>query len=144
MEQDEIRQIAGASWHPSLPDEVMIRINKLALEYDQILILGPTFPHEVVGFSGGAKYLFPGISGPEMINATHWLGALAGVVGTIGIKDTPVRAMIHAAATPPENAGHPGCADRGRSRPGRDGRRRFVRCLERRRRSLRPAPHPLV
>jgi nickel-dependent lactate racemase len=52
----------------------------------------------VVGFSGGAKYLFPGISGPEMINATHWLGALAGVVGTIGIKDTPVRAMIHAAA----------------------------------------------
>jgi nickel-dependent lactate racemase len=33
-----------------------------------------------------------------MINATHWLGALAGVVGTIGIKDTPVRAMIHAAA----------------------------------------------
>ncbi len=33
-----------------------------------------------------------------MINATHWLGALAGVVGTIGIKDTPVRAMIHTAA----------------------------------------------
>ena len=33
-----------------------------------------------------------------MINATHWLGALAGVVGTIGIKDTPVRSMIHAAA----------------------------------------------
>jgi len=68
------------------------------LEYDHILILGPTFPHEVVGFSGGLKYLFPGISGPDMINATHWLGALAGVVGTIGIKDTPVRAMIHAAA----------------------------------------------
>jgi nickel-dependent lactate racemase len=61
------------------------------------VILGPTFPHEVVGFSGGAKYLFPGISGAEMINATHWLGALAGVVGTIGVKDTPVRAMIHAA-----------------------------------------------
>jgi nickel-dependent lactate racemase len=33
-----------------------------------------------------------------MINATHWLGALAGVVGTIGIKETPVRAMIDAAA----------------------------------------------
>jgi len=61
------------------------------------LILGPTFPHEVVGFSGGAKYLFPGISGGEMIDATHWLGALAGVVGTIGVKDTPVRSMIHAA-----------------------------------------------
>jgi len=99
MEQDEIKQIAGANWHSSLPAEVDIRINKAALEYDHILILGPTFPHEVVGFSGGAKYLFPGISGAEMINATHWLGALAGVVGTIGIKDTPVRTMIHAAAS---------------------------------------------
>ena len=98
MEQDEIKGIAGDHWHSSLPNEVDIRINKAALEYDHIVILGPTFPHEVVGFSGGTKYLFPGISGAEMINATHWLGALAGVVGTIGIKDTPVRAMIHAAA----------------------------------------------
>jgi len=98
MGQDEIKQIAGEHWHDSLPSEVNIRINKAALDYDHIVILGPTFPHEVVGFSGGAKYLFPGISGAEMINATHWLGALAGVVGTIGIKDTPVRAMIHSAA----------------------------------------------
>ena len=97
IEQDEIKQIAGDHWHPSLPSEVDIRINKAVLEHDHVIILGPTFPHEVVGFSGGAKYLFPGISGAEMINATHWLGALAGVVGTIGIKETPVRAMIHAA-----------------------------------------------
>ena len=98
IQQDEIKQIAGRHWHPSLPDEIQIRLNRATLEYDHILILGPTFPHEVVGFSGGAKYLFPGISGPDMINATHWLGALSGVVGTIGIKETPVRAMIHAAA----------------------------------------------
>lgn len=98
LDQDEIKRLAGPNWHPSLPDEVNIRINKAVLEHDHIVIVGPTFPHEVVGFSGGAKYLFPGISGPDMINATHWLGALATVVGTIGIKDTPVRAMIHAAA----------------------------------------------
>jgi nickel-dependent lactate racemase len=98
LDQDEIKRLAGANWHSSLPDEVNIRINKAVLEHDHIVIVGPTFPHEVVGFSGGAKYLFPGISGPDMINATHWLGALATVVGTIGIKDTPVRAMIHAAA----------------------------------------------
>jgi nickel-dependent lactate racemase len=98
MGRDEIKQIAGANWHASLPDEVDIRINQCVLECDHVLILGPTFPHEVVGLSGGAKYLFPGVSGPDMINATHWLGALATVVGTIGIKDTPVRAMIHAAA----------------------------------------------
>lgn len=97
MERDEIKALAGDRWHPSLPDQIDICINKAALEYDHLLILGPTFPHEVVGFSGGAKYLFPGISGMEMINATHWLGALAGVVGTIGVKETPVRAMINAA-----------------------------------------------
>ena len=98
MEEDEIKTVASQNWHASLPHSVDIRINKLALEYDHILILGPTFPHEVVGFSGGAKYLFPGISGPEMIHVTHWLGALATILGTIGIKQTPVRDMIHAAA----------------------------------------------
>jgi nickel-dependent lactate racemase len=60
--------------------------------------VGPTFPHEVVGFSGGAKYLFPGISGAEMINVTHWLGALITIMETIGVRDTPMRAMIHEAA----------------------------------------------
>jgi nickel-dependent lactate racemase len=98
MEQEEIRAVAGICWHPSLPNQVNIQLNKAVMDYDHIIILGPTFPHEVAGFSGGAKYLFPGISGAEMINATHWLGALSGVVGTIGIKDTPVRTMIHAAA----------------------------------------------
>src|SRR5512138_1898036 len=48
MEEDEIKQIAGKNWHSSLPNRVEIRINKAALDYDHILILGPTFPHEVV------------------------------------------------------------------------------------------------
>jgi nickel-dependent lactate racemase len=98
LTQDKIRSLAGDVWHPSLGGDVPIRINKLVLAYDQIIIIGPTFPHEVVGFSGGAKYLFPGISGAEMINVTHWLGALITILDTIGIKDTPVRAVIHAAA----------------------------------------------
>jgi nickel-dependent lactate racemase len=98
MTQDEVKALAGDLWHPSLGGDVPIRINRRVQDYDALLILGPTFPHEVVGFSGGAKYLFPGISGPEMINVTHWLGALATILNTIGVKDTPVRAMIHAAA----------------------------------------------
>jgi nickel-dependent lactate racemase len=77
---------------------VTVQINRRIMEYDQIIILGPTFPHEVVGFSGGAKYLFPGISGPDLINVTHWLGALMTIMGTIGVKETPMREMIHAAA----------------------------------------------
>lgn len=99
LKVDQIQQIAGDVWHPSLGGDVDIRINGHIFDYDHIIILGPTFPHEVVGFSGGAKYLFPGISGPEMINVTHWLGALITILDTIGVKDTPVRQMIHAAAT---------------------------------------------
>ena len=96
--EDRMRVIAGEYWHVSLEGDVPVRINKAILDYDHILILGPTFPHEVVGFSGGAKYLFPGISGPEMIHKSHWLGALPTVKGIIGVKDTPPRAMIHAGA----------------------------------------------
>ncbi len=96
--QARVMEIAGERWHPTLGGDVQVKLNRAAVEADQIIILGPTFPHEVVGFSGGAKYLFPGISGPEMINVTHWLGALATVRGTIGLKDTPVRALIHEAA----------------------------------------------
>jgi nickel-dependent lactate racemase len=98
LPRERIQALAGELWHPSLGGDVPVKINRRISEYDHILILGPTFPHEVVGFSGGAKYLFPGISGPEMINVTHWLGALAGVIGTIGVADTPVRAVINAAA----------------------------------------------
>ncbi|MCC6802723.1 MAG: DUF2088 domain-containing protein [Anaerolineae bacterium] len=98
LTQARVKEIAGAAWHPSLGGDVPVRINKQIKDYDRIIILGPTFPHEVVGFSGGAKYLFPGISGPEMINVTHWLGALLTSTRIIGTKDTPVRAMINAAA----------------------------------------------
>ncbi len=97
LSKSQIQDIAGNLWHPSLGDDTPIRINRKIYEYDHLIILGPTFPHEVVGFSGGAKYLFPGISGAEMINTSHWLGALATILNTIGIKDTPVRQLIHAA-----------------------------------------------
>ncbi len=79
--------------------EVPVRLNRLILDYDSIFICGPTFPHEVVGFSGGNKYFFPGISGPEVINFSHWLGALLTSYEIIGTPDTPVRAVIDQAAS---------------------------------------------
>lgn len=94
----QVKAIAGDVWHPSLGGDVPVRINRALHTYDQVIILGPVFPHEVVGFSGGAKYLFPGVSGAAMINVTHWLGALITIMDTIGIADTPVRALINAAA----------------------------------------------
>jgi nickel-dependent lactate racemase len=78
--------------------ETPIRLNRIIAEYDLLVICGPVFPHEVVGFSGGAKYLIPGIAGAEIINAMHWLGALVTNMKTIGVKDTAVRRVIHRAA----------------------------------------------
>ncbi len=92
------RQEAQRLTNGLLVDEVPVTLNRLISEYDQIIICGPVFPHEVAGFSGGAKYLFPGIAGPQIINFTHWLGALVTSMHTIGIKDTPVRRIIHRAA----------------------------------------------
>ncbi len=92
------RSEAGELSGGLLADDVPVTLNRLIFEYDLLLICGPVFPHEVAGFSGGAKYLFPGIAGPDIINFTHWLGALVTSMRTIGIKDTPVRRIISRAA----------------------------------------------
>ena len=81
-----------------LSRDVTVVLNRLPLDYDHVLVCGPVFPHEVVGFSGGTKYLFPGIAGPEIIHFTHWLGALITNYEVIGKKTTPVRAVIDRAA----------------------------------------------
>jgi len=85
--------------HGLLAQPVPVTINKWILDYDHLIVCGPVFPHEVVGFSGGNKYFFPGISGPEVIDFTHWLGALITSMAVIGTKETPVRQMIDRAAS---------------------------------------------
>ncbi len=74
--------------------EVPVEINRLVYDYDQVIIVGPVFPHEVVGFSGGNKYLFPGVGGPEILNFFHWLGAVVTNPMIIGNKWTPVRKVV--------------------------------------------------
>jgi nickel-dependent lactate racemase len=91
----QISEITGGLMSQDVP----VRLNKLILGYDQLLICGPVFPHEVVGFSGGNKYFFPGIAGPEIINFTHWLGAVMTSYKIIGAGYTPVRAVIDRAAS---------------------------------------------
>ena len=82
-----------------LSERVELRVNRIAGEVDRILVLNAVVPHELVGFSGGAKYLFPGISGPEMVDVVHWLGALCTSAETIGRIDTPSRRLIETAAS---------------------------------------------
>jgi nickel-dependent lactate racemase len=94
IEAGRIADVTGGLFR----EGVGIDINAAVLDCDLLLILGPVFPHEVAGFSGGHKYLFPGISGGEFLHFFHWLGAVHTVWKTIGVRDTPVRAVLEEAA----------------------------------------------
>jgi len=86
----EISDLSGGLFAMKVP----VDVNKMVFDYDQIIIIGPVFPHEVVGFSGGNKYLFPGVAGPEILNFFHWLGAVVTNPMIIGAKWTPVRKVV--------------------------------------------------
>jgi nickel-dependent lactate racemase len=92
---EDVTRISGGL----MKHKVDISINKMVFDYDLLMIIGPTFPHEVVGFSGGTKYLFPGIAGQDIIDMFHWLGALITNPRIIGIMDTPVRQIVDLAAS---------------------------------------------
>ncbi len=77
--------------------DIDVTINRMIFDYDLVLVAGPVFPHEVVGFSGGAKYFFPGICGQALLDFFHWLGAVITNPKIIGTKHTPVRQTLHAA-----------------------------------------------
>jgi nickel-dependent lactate racemase len=79
--------------------DVPVQVNRLLFDYDQVIIIGPVFPHEVVGCSGGNKYLFPGVAGPQILNFFHWLGAVVTNPMIIGNKWTPVRKVVDRAAS---------------------------------------------
>ncbi len=90
----DIERLSGGR----LSVDVPVKVNRMVVECDHVIVCGPVFPHEVAGFSGGSKYFFPGISGPEVIHVTHWLGALLTSRAIIGVADTPVRQAIEMAA----------------------------------------------
>jgi len=91
---EEVRELTGGRFALDVPVEV----NRRLFEYDQVIIVGPVFPHEVVGFSGGNKYLFPGVAGPRILNFFHWLGAVITTPKVIGHQWTPVRRVVDRAA----------------------------------------------
>ncbi len=95
LNRSEVEEISDGL----LSEDVPVSINARISDYDLLLVMGPVFPHEVVGFSGGNKYFFPGLSGPELLNFFHWLGALVTNQKIIGVKHTPVREVVERAAT---------------------------------------------
>ncbi len=91
---DRIEEISGGLFR----EEVDIAINKMVFDYDTFIILGPVFPHEVVGFSGGHKYIFPGIAGDPIIHFFHWLGGVTTNPAINGNKWTATRKVVEEAA----------------------------------------------
>jgi len=93
---ETVSEITEGAYTESVKVSVNRRLSPANCDF--ILIFGAVVPHEVAGFAGGAKYLFPGVSGRELTNVTHWIGALAGIENVIGRVETPVRRMIETAA----------------------------------------------
>src|ERR671939_298595 len=96
LSAERVQELTGGLIKEAVP----VNLNRLLGPgiYDTVLIFGATVPHEVAGFAGGAKYFFPGVAGPDLTHATHWLGALASIENVIGRVETPTRHMIEAAA----------------------------------------------
>ena len=92
--EDDIAELSGGL----LRRGAEVTLNRRVLEYDLVCIVGPVFPHEVVGFSGGNKYFYPGVAGEDILNLFHWLGALITNYAINGTKHTPVRAVVDRAA----------------------------------------------
>ena len=90
LTREDTRELTGGLLEMDVP----VTVNARLFDYDQIIICGPVFPHEVVGFSGGNKYLFPGVGGPNVLNFFHWLGAVVTNPMIIGNKWTPVRRVV--------------------------------------------------
>lgn len=93
LSADQIEQLSQGA----VRQDVAVEINRHVVEADYAIVIGPVFPHEVVGISGGNKYFIPGCATHEIIDLSHWVGALIGVETMIGSTEiTPVRAIINA------------------------------------------------
>jgi len=79
-----------------LSQSIPVVVNKLITEdYDLIIALSGTLPHEAAGYAGGLKVFLPGISGPEVIDLFHWVAVLMGIPQIIGTVDNPAREVIN-------------------------------------------------
>lgn len=63
--------------------------------YDLILSVGQIVPHEVVGMANYTKNIMVGVGGPDMINKSHFLGAVYNMERMMGRIDTPVRRLFN-------------------------------------------------
>ena len=75
LKGDEVAQLTQGLFHEDIP----VTINRMATQYDHILIVSPVVPHEA------------------MVEKFHWLAAVITNPVVNGVKDTPTRKVINRA-----------------------------------------------
>jgi len=89
---DFVREVSGGL----LDYAIDVEVNKRLMDpgYDLILSVGQVVPHEVVGMANYGKNIFVGCGGKNMINKTHFLGAVYGMERIMGRDHSPVRKVF--------------------------------------------------
>ncbi|MBE6390129.1 MAG: DUF2088 domain-containing protein [Lentisphaerae bacterium] len=89
---DFIKELSGGN----LDYEVNVQVNKIVFDnYDLIVSIGQVVPHEVVGMANYTKNIMVGIGGSDMINKSHFLGAVSNLEKIMGHADSPVRRLFN-------------------------------------------------
>lgn len=76
--------------------DVAVEIDRALIEggYDEIISVGQIVPHEVVGMANYTKNICVGVGGVDLINKSHFLGAVCDMEKIMGRADTPVRRLF--------------------------------------------------
>ena len=92
-----IHEVSEGKLDYSIP----VAVNRHLVEgdYELIISVGQVIPHEVIGIANGFKNVLVGAGGVEMINKSHFLGAVDGMERLMGRTDTSVRRVLNYAHT---------------------------------------------
>ena len=90
--RDYVREVSEG-----LMDEpIDIAVNRALVsgEYGLVISIGQVVPHEVAGMANYTKNILVGVGGCDLINKSHYLGAVYGMERILGRTDTPVRRIF--------------------------------------------------
>lgn len=79
-------------------DGTRVTANRLLAQADFVLGIGSIVPHRVKGFSGGAKIIFPGVSGKEMMYRNQWEASMRLSETVMGEPENSMRLRMEEAA----------------------------------------------
>jgi carbohydrate kinase (thermoresistant glucokinase family) len=74
---------------------IRCEVNRALTEgWDRIISIGQLVPHEVIGIANQTKNVFVGTGGKQVIDHTHFLGAVCNMERIMGRARTPVRDIL--------------------------------------------------